>query len=190
MSSLVDHCEIELKKKKYVVLLLLDGATNLLWATAQNSLDKKETLTHLRAWNEQNKCIPKAIVGDEEFFSAEFQWILQVSWQSRVYHVDQEHHGQIELKLQWDCWGDSGLSWPRHWKVMTDLMLLPFGQAVKMTVWARNTQLTISGLLTPRDILQEEDLLTCLLLKQQIQNSWLHIHLKKTCQLWHYNVLL
>ena len=44
----VDHCEIELKKKKYVVLLVLDGATNLLWATAQNSLDKKETLTHLR----------------------------------------------------------------------------------------------------------------------------------------------
>ena len=37
----VDHCEIELKKKKYVVLVL-DGATNLLWATAQNSLDKKE----------------------------------------------------------------------------------------------------------------------------------------------------
>ena len=26
----VDHCEIELKKKKYVVLLVLDGATNLL----------------------------------------------------------------------------------------------------------------------------------------------------------------
>ena len=37
----VDHCEIELKKK-YVVLLVLDGATNLLWATAQNSFDKKE----------------------------------------------------------------------------------------------------------------------------------------------------
>ena len=44
----MDHCEIELKKKKkkYVVLLLLDGATNLLWATAQNSLDKKETLVY------------------------------------------------------------------------------------------------------------------------------------------------
>ena len=68
----VDHCEIELKKKKYVVLLVLDGATNLLWATAHNSLDKKETLVHLREWNEQNNCIPKAIVGDEAFFSDEF----------------------------------------------------------------------------------------------------------------------
>ena len=36
------------RKKKYVVLLILDGATNLLWATAQNSLNKKETLVHLR----------------------------------------------------------------------------------------------------------------------------------------------
>ena len=65
----VDHCEIELKKKKYVVLLVLDGATNLLWATAQNSPDKKETLVHLGEWNEHNTCIPKAIVGDEAFFS-------------------------------------------------------------------------------------------------------------------------
>ena len=68
----VDHCEIELKKKKYVVLLVLDGATNLLWATAQNSFAKKETLVHHREWHEQNNCIPKAIVGDEAFFSDEF----------------------------------------------------------------------------------------------------------------------
>ena len=68
----VGHCEIELKKNKYVVLLVLDGATNLLWTTAQNSLDKKETLTHLRAWYEQNNCIPKAIVRDEASFSGEF----------------------------------------------------------------------------------------------------------------------
>ena len=67
----VDHCEIELKKK-YVVLLVLDGATNLLWATAQNSFDKKETMMHLPKWNEQNNCTPKAIVGDEAFFSEEF----------------------------------------------------------------------------------------------------------------------
>ena len=43
----VCHCEIELKKRRYIVLLSLDGATNLLSATAQNSLEKKETLAHL-----------------------------------------------------------------------------------------------------------------------------------------------
>ena len=83
----VAHCEIDLKKqkkkkkkkkqkkkkkKKYVVLLVLDRASNLMWATAQNSVDKKETLLHLREWNEQNNCIPNAIVGDEAFFSNEF----------------------------------------------------------------------------------------------------------------------
>ena len=40
----VDHCEIELKKKKkYVVLLVLDGATSLLWAIRRriHSIRKK-----------------------------------------------------------------------------------------------------------------------------------------------------
>ena len=86
-----------MKKKKYVVLLVLDGATNLLWATARNSLDKKETLTHLRSWNEQNNCIPMAIVGDEAFFSDEFNEYYKFM-ESRVYLVDQEHLGQTGLK--------------------------------------------------------------------------------------------
>ena len=83
-----------MKKKKYVVLLVLDGATNLLWATAQNSLDKKETLAHLREWNEHNNCIPKAIVGDEAFFfSSQMRSMSITSFvASKVYHADEEHH--------------------------------------------------------------------------------------------------
>ena len=37
----VDHAEVQLKKNKYIVLLVLDGATNLFWATAQNSMNNK-----------------------------------------------------------------------------------------------------------------------------------------------------
>ena len=51
-----------------MVLLVLDGATNLLWATAQNSLNNKETIQALRLWTDQHNCMPKAIVGDEAFF--------------------------------------------------------------------------------------------------------------------------
>ena len=40
----VDHAEIQLRKSKYMVLLVLDGASNLLWATAQTSLSNKETI--------------------------------------------------------------------------------------------------------------------------------------------------
>ena len=140
----VDHCEIDLKKKKYVVLLVLDGATNLLWATAQNSLDKKETLLHLREWNEQSNCIPKAIVGDEAFFSDEF-------------NEYSKFHGIKALPCgPWTPWPNRAETavrlFKRQWSLMTKSLEgderfngVTIRQAVKMTVWARNTQLTIRG---------------------------------------------
>ena len=60
----VDHAEIMLRKNKYMVLLVLDGATNLLWAMAQSSFSNKETIQALRLWTDENNCVPKAIVGD------------------------------------------------------------------------------------------------------------------------------
>ena len=140
----VDHCEIELKKKKYVVLLVLDGATNLLWATAQNSLDKKETLTHLRSWNEQNNCIPKAIVGDEAFFSDEFleyykfHGIKDLPCGPRTPWPNRAETAVRLFKKQWTIVAMS-LEGDERFNGVT------IRQAVKMTAWARNTQLTISG---------------------------------------------
>ena len=140
----VDHCEIELKKKKYAVLLVLDGATNLLWATAQNSLESKETLTHLRSWNEQNNCIPKTIVGDEAFFSDEFNEYYKF-------------HGIKPLpcgpRTPWPNRAETAVRlFKKQWTLMATslegddrLNGVTIRQAVKMTVWARNTQLTISG---------------------------------------------
>ena len=69
---LVDHPEIQLRKRKYAVLLVLDGASNLLWATAQSSLSNKETIQALRLWIDETHCMPKAIVGDEAFFQEDF----------------------------------------------------------------------------------------------------------------------
>ena len=140
----VDHCEIELKKKKYVVLLVLDGATNLLWATAQNSLDKKETLTHLRSWNEQNNCIPKAIVGDEAFFSDEFleyykfHGIKDLPCGPRTPWPNRAETAVRLFKKQWTIMAMS-LEGDERFNGVT------IRQAVKMTAWASNTQLTISG---------------------------------------------
>ena len=140
----VDHCEIELKKKKYVVLLVLDGATNLLWATAQNSLENKETLTHLRSWNEQNNCIPKAIVGDEAFFSDEFleyykfHGIKDLPCGPRTPWPNRAETAVRLFKKQWTIMAMS-LEGDERFNGVT------IRQAVKMTAWARNTQLTISG---------------------------------------------
>ena len=44
----VDHAKIQLRKSKYMVLLVLGGTSNLLWATAQNSLRNEETIEALR----------------------------------------------------------------------------------------------------------------------------------------------
>ena len=68
----VDHAEIQLRKSKYVVLLVLDGASSLLWATAQSSLNNKETIQALRLWADEKHCMPKAVVGDEAFFQEDF----------------------------------------------------------------------------------------------------------------------
>ena len=63
-----------------MVLLVLDGATNLFWATAQNSLNNKETIQALRLWTDEHNCMPKAIVGDEAFFHRRLSDLLPNSW--------------------------------------------------------------------------------------------------------------
>lgn len=68
----VDHAEIGMRKNKYVILLVLDGSTNLLWATAQSSLNNKDTIRCPRMWSDENNCMPKVIVGDEAFFQDDF----------------------------------------------------------------------------------------------------------------------
>ena len=50
----VDHAEIQMRKNTYMVLVL-DGATNLLWATAQSSLNSKETIQALRVWTDEKQ---------------------------------------------------------------------------------------------------------------------------------------
>ena len=64
----VDHAKMLLGKNKYMLLLVLGGASNLLWATAQSSLSNKEAIQALRLWTDENNCVPKANVGDEAFF--------------------------------------------------------------------------------------------------------------------------
>ena len=139
----VDHAEIMLRSNKYMVLLVLDGATNLLWAVAPSSLSNKETIQCLRLWTDENNCMPKAIVGDEAFFQEDFLTCYRT-------------HGIKE------CPCGSRTPWPnraetavrlfkRQWQLMTKSLEddrvkgVTIREAVKRTVWDRNTQLTVSG---------------------------------------------
>ena len=70
----VDHQEIQFRTAKYVVVLVLDGATNLLWATAlQKTLLPEETISAFRLWIEENNYVPKRVVGDTAFFTPDFE---------------------------------------------------------------------------------------------------------------------
>ena len=68
----VDHEEIKFGSKAYLALVIIDGASNLLWATALTSLEAPETLGAFRQWTEENNCVPKGIVGDQAFFTDQF----------------------------------------------------------------------------------------------------------------------
>ena len=52
----VDHEEIKFGSKAYLALVIIDGATNLLWAMALTSLEAPETLNASRQWNDENNC--------------------------------------------------------------------------------------------------------------------------------------
>ena len=126
-----------------MVLLVLDGATNLLWATAQNSLNNKETIQALRLWTDEHNCMPKAIVGDEAFFQEDFLTYYRT-------------HGIKECpcgsRTPWPNRAESAVRlFKRQWQIMSKNLEddrfrgITIREAVKRTVWARNTQLTVSG---------------------------------------------
>ena len=68
----VDHAEIQLGKSKYVVLLVLDGASNLLWGTAQSSLNNKETIQALRLWSDETTVCLKPLLAMKPFSEKTF----------------------------------------------------------------------------------------------------------------------
>ena len=126
-----------------MVLLVLDGATNLLWATAQNSPNNKETIQALRLWTDEHNCMPKAIVGDEAFFREDFLTYYRT-------------HGIKECpcgsRTPWPNRAESAVRlFKRQWQIMSKNLEddrfkgVTVREAVKRTVWARNIQLTVSG---------------------------------------------
>ena len=126
-----------------MVLLVLDGAINFLWATAPSPLNNKEIIQALRLWTDENNCMPKAIVGDEAFFKDDFltsyrtHGIREYLCGSRTPWPNRAETAVRLFKRQWQLMAKS-LEDERFREVT-------IREAVKRTVWARNAQLTISG---------------------------------------------
>ena len=96
----VDHQQIQFRTAKYVVLLVLAGATNLLWVTAQKSLLLEETISLF-------------VCGLRRIAVFRKESLLRISRQtSRSFtsavtslsiHAAQEHLGRIEPKPPYVC---------------------------------------------------------------------------------------
>ena len=102
----VDHAEINYGMNSYLVLLVIDGATNLLWATALTSLDAPETLGAFRLWIDENNCMPKGIVGDQAFFTDPFMVFHRIP-------ADQGPLGPTGQRLLSNCSNVLGFTWLR-----------------------------------------------------------------------------
>ena len=140
----VDHQEIQFRTAKYVVLLVLDGATNLLRATAQKTLLPEETISALRLWIEENNCVPKRVVGDTAFFTPDFEKFYKYT------NIAQCPNGP---RTPWPNRAETAV---RLFKKMWVLFVKSLGeegmfekitlrQGVKRIVFVRNCQLTVSG---------------------------------------------
>ena len=69
----VDHAKVRHNDKLYLVLLILDGATNLLTARVVESETAEVTLEAFREWMDNFQCCPKTLVSDMAFQHPDFQ---------------------------------------------------------------------------------------------------------------------
>ena len=76
----VDHVDIGLDGHMYLVLVVVDAATNLVWAGAQKSKSHDETIAAMMACSDELMLKPKGISGDMYFMEDKFQEMVCTSW--------------------------------------------------------------------------------------------------------------
>ena len=137
----VGHEEIKFGNKAYLALIIIDGASNLLWATALTSLEAPETLGVFRQWTEENNCVPKGVVGDQAFFTDQFMAYYKFHG---IAPCGPRTPWQIVPRPQFGCSNELGRSWQRPWLTRVMLRRSLFVRQKKVA-WARSCQLTVSG---------------------------------------------
>ncbi len=140
----VDHLELTWLGTKYAVLLMLDGATHLLWARPQQTLSAEDTLQGFREWMDHNQCIPRVIVSDMAFTTVPFVTFYA-------------YHGIRNIatgpRTPWPNRAESAVRlFKRMFAVLAEdasgditLRSCTFRQLVQKCCWARNNCLLLSG---------------------------------------------
>ena len=140
----VDHTDVKIADKVYVVLVILDAATNLIWATPLQNKTAKVTLRAFRDWMDTHNCRPKHVFGDMAFFEPEFMnfWNFhnvkpivtgpQTPWPNRA---------ETAIRL-----------FKRQWILLSDLTRedpslkeITCRDIVRVCSWARNNSIMASG---------------------------------------------
>ena len=67
----MDHGQVKVNNKSYIFLLILDAASNLLWADPTGDFSPENALESLREWMDVYQCRPKAICADMAFMGPE-----------------------------------------------------------------------------------------------------------------------
>ena len=135
----VDHAEIKYGTSLYLVLLIIDGATNLLWATALTTLEVPEPLARLKR---TTVCQKESLVIKRSSRTC--------SWTSTSFMESPYPCGP---RTPWPNRAETAVRlFKRAWVYMAKSLedegyvdKVTVRQAVKKVVWARNCQLTVSG---------------------------------------------
>ena len=69
----IDHIKVQVHGKLGIIFVILDGATNSLWARAQPDERNETTLQSLRDWMDQYQCRPRGILADMAFSHPTFE---------------------------------------------------------------------------------------------------------------------
>jgi hypothetical protein len=74
----IDHADVKISGKVYVVLIVVDAATSFISAYAQNNKDSEHTIENLREWMETFQCVPKALCAHMAFTGHEFSTFYKI----------------------------------------------------------------------------------------------------------------
>ena len=140
----VDHADLKLAGKTYLILVVLDAATSLIWAAPLTQKNAKLTLRAFRDWMDYHNCRPKHVFGDMAFFEPEFLnfWHFhnirpiftgpQTPWPNRA-------EASIRLfKRQWILMGE-------YAREDSSLEEVTCRSMVQACTWARNNSAMMSG---------------------------------------------
>ena len=140
----IDHCEVKYQGSKYLVLLVLDGATTLLAAYSHKQLSDEMTTKSLREWMETYMCNPKALCADMAFGSSKMKAFYEYH---RIRHLPTGPH------TPWPNRAETAVRLFKHHlaNLIVEIENDPSLEGVtarsimRKAAWARNSTVTYAG---------------------------------------------